>query len=122
MKSFIKILTAIVLISTLLSCSEDCKFDGISTSSLPDATLGQDYYYKLQLDASCDIVFRSFVLQDGDLPKGISLESTGAITGTPTETGEFEFTAKAKACFGSNGFEYTGCSEKTKTLILKVSE
>ena len=112
----------IILAVTLVSCAEDCQFTGIATDELTEAKLNQEYYYKIELETTCSVVFRSVEIIDGTLPDGMSMDGSGAITGTPSETGTFEFEITARTCFGSNGFEYTGCSDKTKTLTLVVSE
>ncbi len=116
------IIIIFIIIPIIFSCSQNCSLDDIKISELPVAKIDSNYYYKIELSSNCDIVYRFFEKTAGTLPNDINVETTGEIIGTPRSTGTFEFTIKAKACFGSNGFEYTDCHEKTKTLILKVIE
>jgi subtilisin family serine protease len=65
----------------------------ITTSSLPDGTVGVAYSATLQ--ASGGTPAYTWSLESGTLPAGVSLNaSTGAITGTPTASGTSSFTAK----------------------------
>jgi len=115
-----KIITTIFTITIIASCSENCELNDINISDLPVAKVDSTYYYKIQLSSNCEIVYRYFEKIDGTLPDGINFETTGEISGIPSNPGIFEFTIKAKACFGSNGFEYIDCHEKTNKFILKV--
>ncbi|MEP7337579.1 MAG: FG-GAP-like repeat-containing protein [Acidobacteriota bacterium] len=54
----------------------------------------------------------TFSISSGMLPAGMTLQSNGALTGTPTQNGEFEFTVKVT--------DKCGCMA-TKTYTLKVS-
>jgi uncharacterized protein (TIGR03437 family) len=54
----------------------------------------------------------TFSIVSGMLPAGLTLTSTGALTGTPAQNGDFEFTVKAT--------DKCGCMA-TKTYKLKVS-
>src|SRR5262249_44051464 len=48
----------------------------------------------------------------GALPTGLSLSSAGAISGTPTATGTFNFTAKATDQYGCFGTDATSIAVK----------
>jgi hypothetical protein len=64
----------------------------VTTSSLADGTVGT--FYSASLTASGGVAPYSWSLAGGPLPGGLSLSSTGAITGTPTQSGTFQFTAQ----------------------------
>jgi hypothetical protein len=65
----------------------------VSTTGLPDANLGQAYAAPA-LSASGGTV-SSWSLAGGTLPAGVTLGSNGVISGTPTQSGVFTFTAQA---------------------------
>jgi hypothetical protein len=67
----------------------------VSTASLPDANINQAYTSP-GLTATGATV-NSWSLAGGSLPAGLTLGSNGVITGTPTQSGTFSFTAQANA-------------------------
>ncbi len=67
----------------------------IVTSSLSAAVVGSPYARTLA--ASGGTGSYQWSLQSGALPPGLSLAASGAISGTPTEAGEFEFTASVSS-------------------------
>ena len=79
----------------------------ITTSSLPNGTVGVSYSQTLTATGDETIVW---TIDDGDLPDGLSLSSAGSISGTPTAAGTFTFTAEA-----ANG---AGSDTKTFTVII----
>jgi len=65
----------------------------ITTSSLPNGTVGTSYNQTLQ--ASGGTTPYTWAMSSGSLPSGLSLvASTGAITGTPSASGTSNFTAR----------------------------
>lgn len=64
----------------------------ITTTTLPDATEGKAYSQQLQ--ASGGVPPYTWSIATGALPSGISLSSSGLLSGTPTVTGPFNFTAQ----------------------------
>ena len=64
----------------------------VSTSSLPDAGLGVAYLQNLQ--AVGGNAPYTWVLASGSLPPGLTLNSSGAVQGTPTAAGNFPFTVQ----------------------------
>lgn len=60
----------------------------ISTSSLPDAIVGEDYFVQLDSDCGGDQWF----IDEGILPPGIALSNGGKLTGTPQLPGIYTFT------------------------------
>ncbi len=64
----------------------------ITTSSLPGGTVGQSYSATLQ--ASGGTTPYSWSIASGSLPSGLSLSSSGTISGTPTSPGTATFTVR----------------------------
>jgi hypothetical protein len=62
----------------------------ITTTALPDATLGVAYSFQMQ-GKSVD----SWALNQGSLPPGIGLNQGGLLSGTPSARGTFNFTVSA---------------------------
>lgn len=62
----------------------------IITNSLPSAVVGQSY--SQQLTASGGTGLYTWSLVSGALPPGVTLSSTGVISGRPTSVGQFTFT------------------------------
>lgn len=63
-----------------------------TTTALPDAVEFQSYSQQLQVSGGTAPY--NFVISAGALPAGLSLSSSGLISGTPTESGTFGFTAQ----------------------------
>ncbi|MBR6571104.1 MAG: SH3 domain-containing protein [Clostridia bacterium] len=77
----------------------------IDELTLTDAVVGQTYAVQLTAQGGGQIVW---AISSGNLPDGLTLTDTGAVTGTPTTEGSFTFAVKA-----SNP---TGQDEKTFTI------
>jgi len=75
----------------------------VATSSLPDGTVGSSYSQTLTATGGDTFsTQRSWSLVSGTLPPGLSLTvATGVISGTPTDTGSFPFTAQVKDTYPS---------------------
>lgn len=65
----------------------------ITPATLPGVTAGTAY--SQTLSASGAVAPYSYALSAGSLPPGISLSSAGAVSGTPTSAGSFNFTVTA---------------------------
>ena len=61
----------------------------IIDDSLPDATLGEQYNYSLNVVGGNPPY--NFSLSSGDLPGGVFLSSDGELSGIPNQTGTFNF-------------------------------
>ena len=81
----------------------------ITTESLPDGTVGQPY--TATLEATGNNI--TWILNSGTLPAGLTLNSDGTITGTPSAEGSSTFTVKAE--------NSAGIIEKTFTLNIKAA-
>jgi large repetitive protein len=68
---------------------------GIATQSLPTATVGSSYSFKLQDQGVPSKV--TYQVTAGALPAGLTLGSDGTISGTPTAGGSFTFTVGGTA-------------------------
>jgi hypothetical protein len=64
----------------------------VVTSALPDATVGASY--SQTLSASGGVLPYTWAITTGSLPAGLSLSSSGAITGTPSSPGSSTFTVE----------------------------
>ena len=70
----------------------------IVTNSLPDGKMGENYYATLQATGTAPITWSKTA---GNLPTGLTVNSNGTITGTPTAAGTYSFTVQAKNNWGS---------------------
>jgi len=85
----------------------------ISTSTLSEGT--QDEYYVGLVEVTGGKTPYTWSLADGSLPTGITLsDSTGAIEGTPLESGEFFFDVQVDDSSSTP-------KEDTKRLLITVS-
>jgi hypothetical protein len=73
----------------------------ITTTSLPEGTVGQPYSQTVQ--ATGGIGARTWSISAGTLPQGLNLnQTTGAISGTPTAEGTSPFTIRVADAGGQN--------------------
>lgn len=82
----------------------------ITTSSLPDGTIGEDYEVTLKAKSDTEVTWS---ISDGELPEGIRLDGD-TISGTPTEAGNFSVVISA-----DNGSDQ-GTTEKTYTITISA--
>lgn len=76
----------------------------ITTASLPGGTSGVAYSQSVAVSQTSGS-YRTWAVQSGSLPTGLSLNSmTGAITGTPTTPGAYSFTIQANDFFFTGSF------------------
>jgi hypothetical protein len=80
----------------------------ITTTSLPNGTAGTAYSQTLEATGDTPITWSR---DSGTLPAGLSLGTTGVISGTPTTAGSSTFTVKAANAKGS----------ATKTLTITIA-
>ena len=72
---------------------EDCGTPpAITTNSLPNGTVGTAYNQTLTATGTSPITWS---IASGNLPAGLTISSSGTISGTPTTEGTYNFTAKA---------------------------
>ncbi len=83
----------------------------IAPASLPAGTAGIAYS-TTSLAASGGNAPYAFSLASGALPSGLTLASNGTLSGTPTSSGNFSFTAKV-----TDAFSYTGTRSYTLTIV-----
>ncbi len=72
----------------------------ITTTDLPEGYLGTNY--SVALSATNGGPPYAWLLSSGTLPGGLSLSSFGLISGTPTNSGAFNFTVQVSDTLGSN--------------------
>jgi hypothetical protein len=73
----------------------------VTTNSLPGATVGTPY--SATLTASGGLPPYTWSIISGSLPPGLSMDSSGNITGTPTTAGTYNFTAQVVDPIGNVG-------------------
>lgn len=83
----------------------------MSPSTMPSPTLG--IFFSQQVSTSGGVAPYSYVLASGTLPSGITVSSSGLISGTPTDAGLFNFSVKVT---DSNGTQNT----RTKAYSMTV--
>lgn len=83
---------------------------GITTTTLPSAPMEQ--LYSLTLVANGGVSTRTWSLDSGILPPGLTLSSSGQITGVPTTPARAEFTVRVSDTSGS----------ATRTLTLNTPQ
>ena len=81
----------------------------ITTTTLPAGITGTSYSQTLTATGTAPI---NWSLASGNLPTGLNLSAAGAISGTPTEAGTFNFTVQATNSAGSD----------TKTLSIMITQ
>ncbi len=64
----------------------------ITTTNLPDATVGQEYNHFVTVSGGATPY--TFYMASGDAPPGLDLHEDGSVSGTPTTTGQFTFTVE----------------------------
>lgn len=85
-----------------------CGLITVSPSSLSSGFLGTPY--NATISASGGAVPYTFAVTTGALPPGLSLSSGGALTGTPTSNGSYDFTVTATdagSCVGLRSYSIT---------------
>ena len=89
---------------TVNAASSSAVAPSISTSSLPDATEGTSYTANLTATGTTPITWR---VGSGSLPSGLTLSSSGTISGTPAESGIFRFSVNAENSAGTDSKTFT---------------
>jgi hypothetical protein len=74
----------------------------VTTELLPEATLNQDYRFALEAGGGSGEGY-DWVLDGGRLPRGLTLEEDGTLSGIPLEGGEFEFDVVVTDSDGATG-------------------
>lgn len=86
----------------------------INTTSLPNAYVGVEYSQKLEAEAAEDVAV-SWTITSGTLPAGLTLNSDGTISGTPTTAGQSTVIVKATI------FDESGQEEASNTRPLQIT-
>ncbi|MBR0035781.1 MAG: putative Ig domain-containing protein, partial [Synergistaceae bacterium] len=75
-----------------------------ASSPLPDGTASTAYSYQLTASGTSPL---TWTISGGSLPSGLSLSSSGLISGTPTTAGVFRFTVIVQNIHGEYTMEFT---------------
>src|SRR4051794_18937500 len=70
--------------------------DQLGNADLPDATVDGSYSYQFE----ADLCHAEFTVSEGRLPDGLTLDSDGLLSGTPTVPGASQFTVRASGRHG----------------------
>jgi hypothetical protein len=87
------ILLTLLFIVTIPTAQADCPPFSLLDRELPTARVGTAYGNSLPVLGGVSPV--TFLLTEGQLPSGISLDTTGNLLGTPRGSGEYRFTVFA---------------------------
>ena len=91
----------------------------ISTSSLPGGTVSQSY--SATLSATGGTTPYTWSIASGSLPGGLSLSSSGSISGTPSSSGSFSFSAKVTDGSGQTASKSLGISVANQVVNTSCS-
>lgn len=101
-----------------LIINDSCPLIFIKPSELPSAQIGTSYSQTLTAEGGVQPYYYS--IKSGNLPPGISLSREGTISGTPIESGSFNFLVTANDsinCEGSQSYSLTvECQSNYGTL------
>lgn len=119
MKRSFLIFSAIFSVFLLSSCKE-CKFEEISTKTLPAARIHREYEAKISTQQTCSPFAKYYIIKEGSLPEGLKINDKGEIKGIPQQAGIWQFTILIEICFSAqNGFD-SDCHSKTAEFNLEV--
>ena len=88
----------------------------VSPATLPNTTAGQSYSQSLA--ATGGVAPYSFSVTAGSLPNGLTLSASGALTGTTTTSGTFNFTVRATDANAQTGTRAYSVVVAVPTLVL----
>ena len=74
----------------------------ILTTELPDATIGESYDVKLEINSTLPYIWERY---SGSLPTGLFLSPKGEIHGTPQYAGEYNFQLRARNIYGTSVYQ-----------------
>lgn len=119
-----RILLIFISICTLfiVSCGDDCQFNGITNETLKDGKVGEEYYEQFFYDITCSYTSKYTELAGGELPPGLTLLSSCELVGTPTKAGEYTFTVKMRICFSTSAYGASDCTDRSKEFTLIILE
>jgi len=99
--------------------STPCRTISLSPSTLPNGTVGHSYSKTIK--ASGGTSPYSFIVISGSLPPGLTLSSSGVLSGTPTSSGTFTFAIQATDRNGCTGTRSYGLTVACATISLSPS-
>ena len=91
-----------------------------TTTSLPNASVGQSY--SAQVGVGGGSAPYTYQVYSGMLPAGLSLGTTGYITGTPTTVGSVSFSVRASDASGNSAIEnLTLAVQQASSIVVPVT-
>jgi hypothetical protein len=98
-------------IEKILASRTDTNPPQVATTTLPDAT--STVAYSSTLTATGGVAPYQWLLADGALPAGVTMQPTGEVAGTPTVRGDYSFLAQVSDAAGTTA---------TQALVLHVAK
>ena len=86
-----------------LNVAEKQEQPEITTDSITNAITNQAYSLQLTATGTAPLTWT----HKGNLPKGLTLDSSGVISGTPTKAGKYTFTVTASNTYGESSKKFT---------------
>jgi len=96
-KPFLSLVVGVLSCAIMAGCAGSIPKNGPSALNIAQFTINNGVIgisYKFLLVASGGVKPYTWTISDGTLPTGLTLTSDGVISGTPTQLGTFNFTAK----------------------------
>ena len=104
--------------------SNPCSALSLSPDTLPDVAVGANYNQTVA--ATGGTAPNAFVIASGSLPPGITLSASGVLSGSPTQTGTYNFALRALDDLGCAGLKnysisVTAAADTTPPTITLIS-
>lgn len=110
-------------VSTTGTLLVECRAITLSPTSIPGAAVGVSYSRTIM--ASGGQGPYAYAVTDGSLPAGLTLSSTGLLSGTPLSSGSFAFTLTARdanGCDGSGQYSISVAPQPVVSSMKKVGQ
>lgn len=113
-------LLTVTLSLLLAGCAEPGPPLVITTTSLPNGTVGSAYNQTLAATGGIGALSWALAAGSGPLPPGLNLSAAGVVSGTPTQAGTFNFTVRVTDSGIDNGGSVIPPRTDTQALSITV--